>query len=102
MRTPRSEPGSMRHAFVDSIVELAERDESVVLLTADLGYSVLEPFVERHPERFFNVGVAEQNISGWPRAWPCPASDPSSTRLPPSPRCGHTSSRGTARCCTTT
>ncbi len=54
----------MRHAFVDSLVELAERDESVVLLTGDLGYSVLEPFAERHPERFFNVGVAEQNLIG--------------------------------------
>jgi transketolase len=36
----------------------------VVLLTGDLGYSVLEPFAERHPERFFNVGVAEQNLIG--------------------------------------
>jgi len=54
----------MRHAFVDSLVELAERDESVVLLTGDLGYSVLEPFADRHPERFFNVGVAEQNLIG--------------------------------------
>jgi transketolase len=54
----------VRHAFVDSLLELAERDESVVLLTGDLGYSVLEPFAERHPERFFNVGVAEQNLIG--------------------------------------
>lgn len=54
----------MRRAFVEALLELADGDESVVLLTGDLGYTVLEPFAERHPERFFNVGVAEQNMVG--------------------------------------
>jgi len=54
----------VRRAFVDSLLELAERDASVVLLTGDLGYTVLEPFADRHPHRFFNVGVAEQNMIG--------------------------------------
>jgi transketolase len=46
------------------LVELSERDPSIVLLTSDLGYRVLEPFSERFPDRFFNVGVAEQNMVG--------------------------------------
>jgi len=54
----------VRRAFVEALLELADGDESVVLLTGDLGYTVLEPFAERHPERFFNVGVAEQNMVG--------------------------------------
>ena len=54
----------MRRAFVRTLVELAERDERVVLLTGDLGFTVLEPFAERFPDRFFNVGVAEQNMLG--------------------------------------
>jgi transketolase len=52
----------MRKALVRTLVELAERDPRVLLLTADLGYTVLEPFAERFPDRFFNVGVAEQNM----------------------------------------
>jgi transketolase len=36
----------------------------VWLINADLGYSVLEPFAERFPERYLNVGVAEQNMVG--------------------------------------
>ena len=44
------------------MVTLALRDERVVLLTADLGYAALEPFAEAFPRRFFNVGVAEQNM----------------------------------------
>jgi transketolase len=54
----------MRNAFISTLVELAERDERVVLLTGDLGFTVLEPFAELFPDRFFNAGVAEQNMVG--------------------------------------
>lgn len=52
----------MRKAFVESLVQAARRDPRIVLLTADLGYAALEPFMEEFPDRFFNVGVAEQNM----------------------------------------
>ncbi|MGD9781262.1 MAG: transketolase family protein [Kiritimatiellia bacterium] len=52
----------MRKAFVDALIALAQQDERVMLLTADLGYSALEPFAEVFPNRFFNMGVAEQNM----------------------------------------
>src|SRR5436309_12756022 len=54
----------MRGAFVRTLVELADEDRRVALLTGDLGYMALEPFMERHPDRFFNVGGAEQNMVG--------------------------------------
>jgi len=54
----------MRTAFIDTLCELAEQDERIWLLTGDLGYSVLERFAERFPDRFVNVGVAEQNMTG--------------------------------------
>jgi transketolase len=54
----------MRVAFTRTLVELAERDPRIMLLTGDLGYMVLESFSERFPDRFFNVGVAEQNMVG--------------------------------------
>ncbi len=54
----------MRRAFVDELCLAAERDPSLWLLTGDLGYSVLDPYVERFADRFINVGVAEQNMVG--------------------------------------
>lgn len=54
----------MRMAFVETLVNMAERDDTIVLLTGDLGYTVLEPFANKFPDRFFNVGVAEQNMLG--------------------------------------
>jgi transketolase len=54
----------MRRAFVEALVRLAEDDPRVVLLTGDLGFFAIEPFMERFPDRFFNAGVAEQNMVG--------------------------------------
>ena len=54
----------MRNAFIGALLELAEEDLRIVLLTGDLGFMVLEPFAERMPEHFINVGVAEQNMVG--------------------------------------
>ncbi|MCA9409381.1 MAG: 1-deoxy-D-xylulose-5-phosphate synthase [Candidatus Omnitrophica bacterium] len=54
----------MRSEFIKSLVELARQDDRIILLTADLGYTVVEPFAEEFPKRFFNVGVAEQNMVG--------------------------------------
>lgn len=54
----------MRGSFVKTLVQLAEADRRVVLLTSDIGFRVVEPFSERFPDRFVNVGVAEQNMLG--------------------------------------
>lgn len=54
----------MRSAFAHALLDLAAADERVVLLTGDLGFAVLEPFAERFPDRFWNAGVAEQNMVG--------------------------------------
>jgi transketolase len=50
----------MRAEFLDKIFRIAEIDERLVFMTADLGFGVVEKFAERFPDRFINVGVAEQ------------------------------------------
>jgi transketolase len=54
----------MRKAFIETLIELAEKDENIYLLTGDLGFSVFEPFSRRFPKRFINCGAAEQNMMG--------------------------------------
>jgi len=54
----------MRAAFADELLRQARADDRVVLLTGDLGFGVLEPFATELPDRFFNAGVAEQNMVG--------------------------------------
>lgn len=54
----------MRNAFVEELIEAAAINPKIVLMVGDLGYGVVEPFAQRYPERFFNAGVAEQNMMG--------------------------------------
>src|SRR5215213_9113855 len=54
----------MRTAFLEALLDVARADERVWLLTGDLGFSVLEPFAKELPQRYVNVGVAEQNMAG--------------------------------------
>lgn len=54
----------MRNAFIDELVSAAETNENIALIVGDLGYGVVEPFAKRFPKRFFNAGVAEQNMMG--------------------------------------
>lgn len=54
----------MRYAFSEELINIAQRDKNVILLTADLGYTVFEKFIEKFPKQFLNVGVAESNMVG--------------------------------------
>ena len=54
----------MRQAFINVLTELARKDKRIFLLTGDLGFSVFEKFKEEFPKRFFDIGVAEQNMIG--------------------------------------
>lgn len=54
----------MRNDFIKKLIELAKADQRIVLLTADLGFSVVEEFAKKFPDRFYNVGVSEQNMVG--------------------------------------
>lgn len=52
----------MRNSFVNTMIECAENDKTVALLMAEVGFSVVEPFEKKFPDRFFNTGIAEQNL----------------------------------------
>jgi len=54
----------MRTGFVEGLLAEARTREDIVLITADLGFSVLERFRDALPNQYLNVGVAEQNMMG--------------------------------------
>jgi len=54
----------MRKIFNKTLLELAKKDKRIYLVLADIGYGEIEPFREAFPDRYFNVGVAEQNMTG--------------------------------------
>lgn len=54
----------MRNRFAQKITKLASVDDRIVLLSGDIGNRLFDPFKQRRPSRFFNCGVAEQNMTG--------------------------------------
>jgi len=54
----------LRTAFIDTLTGLAAKDPRITLLVGDLGFGVVDEFAERFPKQFYNVGVAEQNMTG--------------------------------------
>lgn len=54
-----------RSGFGDGLTELGQKNENVVALCADLTGSLkMNAFADNHPERFFQVGIAEANMMG--------------------------------------
>lgn len=53
----------MRNHLINRISRNAEKDDRIMLVTGDLGFSVLENFAEKFPGRYINAGIAEQNMT---------------------------------------
>lgn len=54
----------MRTAVINCLVEQARIDDRIFLVNPDVGFSVLERFRDEFPDRYVNVGIAEQNAIG--------------------------------------
>ena len=56
-------PKSIREVYGSVLAELGDSNESIVVLDADLSGSTKSAMFDKaHPERFFNMGIAEQNM----------------------------------------
>lgn len=54
-----------RQAYGEVLAALGAADKNIVVLDADLsGSTMTKLFAKENPERFFNVGIAEQNLYG--------------------------------------
>ncbi len=60
-----TEKKDTRSGFGDALTQLGKTNENVVALTADLTGSLkMGDFKKNHPERFFQMGIAEANMMG--------------------------------------
>lgn len=54
----------MRNIFVDEMNRIMRDDSRVVFLSAECGFNVVEGLAEKFPDRYYNVGIAEQSLVG--------------------------------------
>ncbi len=50
----------MRETFTRCLQEEARKNPNLVLITGDLGFGVLFPYMKEFPDRFINAGISEQ------------------------------------------
>jgi len=55
----------MRNTVINKITECAESNKNIFLIAGDAGFGVLDEYKNKFPERFLNLGVAEQNTIGF-------------------------------------
>jgi transketolase len=53
----------MKKALMSAIMKMSEREE-IIILSGDLGFNLFEEFQAKYPDRFYNMGIAEQNMVG--------------------------------------
>ncbi|MEW6715405.1 MAG: transketolase family protein [Nitrospirota bacterium] len=64
-KTAEKKPKATREAYGETLLELGRRRKDIVVLDADLsGSTKTSKFAKEFPERFFNMGVAEQDMIG--------------------------------------
>ncbi len=62
MTQPPVKTPAMREAFLTALLAAMEKDERIFFLSADFGSPVIDTLRTKFPDRFLNVGVAEQNL----------------------------------------
>lgn len=55
----------MRKSFISTIITECERRDDIVIISGDAGLGVFDRFQVVYPQRFINLGIAEQNMAGF-------------------------------------
>ena len=64
----------LRKAFIITMEKLMEKDDRIMLIYGDVGFSYMQPVIDKYPNQVLNAGIAEQNmltmaaglaIAGW-------------------------------------
>ncbi len=52
----------MRQEFADTMLEIGQKDQNLVVLIGDISHFILQPFAKACPGRFYNIGICEPTI----------------------------------------
>lgn len=52
----------MRQAFADTMLEIGQKDKNLIVLIGDISHFILQPYAQKCPERFYNIGICEPTM----------------------------------------
>lgn len=53
-----------RGVFMETLEELVQKDEKIILVVGDVGFSYMAEFQKKYPKQYINTGVMEQSFMG--------------------------------------
>ena len=58
----------MRITLINNLIKKNKHKKNIFLITGDLGFSVMEEFIDKFPRNYINAGIAEQKYD-WFSYW---------------------------------
>ena len=55
----------MRNTFINTIIDACKERDDIFMISGDAGLGVFDEFKENYPDKFLNLGVAEQNMASF-------------------------------------
>lgn len=52
----------LRKAFIITMEELMAKDDRIILIYGDVGFSYMQPVIDKYPKQTLNAGISEQNM----------------------------------------
>lgn len=52
----------VRQQFADTMLELGQQDEKLVVMVGDISHGILQPFAKACPNRYYNTGILEPTL----------------------------------------
>jgi transketolase len=52
----------LRQEFADTMLEVGPHDQRLVVLVGDISHGILQPFAQKCPDRYYNIGICEPTI----------------------------------------
>lgn len=49
----------IRNQFADTVYDVGEKDEKLVVIVGDISHGIMQPFAKKNPGRYFNIGICE-------------------------------------------
>jgi transketolase len=53
---------SLRKTFANSMLNIAESDDSLVVIVGDISHGIFKPFRDKFPNRYYNIGISESGM----------------------------------------
>ena len=53
---------NLRESFAQTMVKIGSKDENLMVMVGDISHGILQPFAQKFPNRYYNIGICEPSI----------------------------------------